>query len=108
MDRVYHRKLPDQLLIFVDGNVVNVYQDLIQGYIIICPHAKLIGHRIDQHRVHTLILDMELFLFVVDSIEQIFDIRNGGDIRFEVIKQASVKKLALIVLHFVKDGFDLL
>lgn len=55
--------------------VFKVDEHLIDGYVIPAAYYKLDLHGLDKHPIHALMGGMKLLLLVVDSVEEILEMR---------------------------------
>lgn len=63
-------------LVILNGNFVYVDQHLFDWNVSLAAQLQLYLHAFDQDLVHFLVLSVELPLLVVDSVQQILDIRH--------------------------------
>ena len=68
-------------LVVLNGNFVYVDQHLFDGNVSLAAQPQLYLHSLDQDLIHLLVLSVELPLLVVDTIQQILDIRHFRKIR---------------------------
>ena len=87
------------VFVYADGYVFDVDEYLVDGDVVFAAETQFHLHGFDQHGVHGLVGFVELFLFVVDAVEEVLQVGYFGDGGAEVVAEAVVEALAAFLCH---------
>ena len=56
-------------------DILDINEDLIDGNVVIASNFEFYLHGFDQNIIHTLMICMKFFFLVVNTVEEVFEMR---------------------------------